>query len=473
MNRAQLTPYFLVPGLAVALLFAGCGKDRNTDDYNNDHYLHQLGRLQAANGVYTGLITARPGGTAPAGTNMGALRLELKAQGSVTNKTDGTAAVSTPTLNASIEFQGNSHLSINAETSSYDPDSGLFQADIVVKRAAGDSHKITLAGILDPAKELRGSLQVNGFGQYGGNVILKKDDADLEQLSAMARPADPTSGRRSGFIGETVFKSGIKKPVAFIIETPDTTQEEDFLNLFYPNKPVLATFNYGNDAQIVYRQGSWFEQDRRVTGQASISRTSVTASASDSQAINLSVTCVQNPRTFVFVCNHILQSDAQVVAVTTVRPSNGRETPDRDDSSTRDSVVANYHGTGQYDAAGPVATDLTVIYPARTRLAELFELFSPSFERIVQFTFSINDGFGIAVNFTSVKWDSLNGTIDGTQVETQAGHNFTRYLSCKNFQMNVREYNFTCDYSSSLRAFNIPLVFKSNNRSAPVKKPKR
>ena len=484
----------------------GCAKDEDSVDYHNKQFSNQLALMQAANGQYTGVALARDGGSLPKGSPLAALRMTLEAQGQVSNapSSDSTPVTNTPTLVSTIDLQGSSLISVNGQTAAYDPGTGFLQIDIPVKQAnttglpssgsstsssssnsasnsATDANTsvLSIIGHLTPQKEFVGIIQVRGYQQYGATIDLKTSGDSLGDIAKTVKTFDPFQGIRKGFEGTTTFKGGTTKPMRLVLQQPNTSPEQAFIDIFRPIKSVLISFDYGGNARIPYSNGYWYQNDGVLTGFATLTESVATgAQSSDSSAsvpttstsytLQLSVSCKEDPATGGFNCDQTTQSDSSPVAKTTVAPVHGQSSPPPpDDTADRDTAYARFVGAGQLDKNVTTKINLLATYPARDRLTQIFNLMNPDLERILQFTLLIDDGSGTSVTFTQVKWDVLNGTIDGNETDSLNGISVVRQISCQNFTMDVtKAYNIPCLYRVSTRDYDIHIAFKGEGKGS-------
>lgn len=143
-----------------------------------------------------------------------------------------------------------------------------------------------------------------------------------------------------------------------------------------------------------------------------------------------------------------------------LRDLNARRKPDS--VTSRAPVLKTYVGTANGVAAGGQTTPVTmfVTNPPRDKFTEIYYLLYPNAEKLMQVSFTLKEGVPGAT-FPVATWDTLNGTLQARQDTNNLnnGSIVTVTLSCKNFQFQDTQYNFTCDFSSTLRATNILFSF--------------
>jgi hypothetical protein len=113
------------------------------------------------------------------------------------------------------------------------------------------------------------------------------------------------------------------------------------------------------------------------------------------------------------------------------------------------------------DNQGTVAVTLNVVQPTRTRLEQIADLVVPNAEKYLSAYFELGNPQSYG-SFSSLKWDTVNNRLQGTQAQPVNPLVIAHLtLDCEGFNFNsTANYNFTCDYSSSLNSRNAKLVFK-------------
>src|SRR5690606_35515251 len=99
-----------------------------------------------------------------------------------------------------------------------------------------------------------------------------------------------------------------------------------------------------------------------------------------------------------------------------------------EDPQDRKAVTKTFHGRRK--GGDGAAISIKVTQPSRGRLSDLVELFFPNVEKVVNIAVIFDPHFSMP--FMNVKWDSLNGLVEGTLVGTGI-ESYTAYLQCSGF----------------------------------------
>ncbi|MGZ3772241.1 MAG: hypothetical protein ACXVCY_00105 [Pseudobdellovibrionaceae bacterium] len=469
------TIYLIFALFLSSAMITGCGKDQNLEDYKKKLLDQDLAQFNAVSGRYSGYVKSNKDKKTPGlvDKNLGALEITLRTTTQVVNPQDGSKSNAQPLLIASIVFQGESRMSIVGQNCYYDYNSGKFQITIPVtnflnlssnSNGAASSAVISLNGLIKNGV-MTGSLEAMGFSDYGATFSLSQQGASLESLVQASKPESNIIFLNARYSGTTVFaNSNVSKKVDLVILKPQTTSENDFLNLLIPVKPVQITLNYGNGARLLFADGNWNQQTGLLTGHTDLSFSSTSSDGSTSvQTGTLSLTCKQNASGPAFDCSIVTSSSSGAKASIHVdlnqNPSS-ENGPD-DSSTTRDPIIRAYFGEMIVDSDTKVPTSFNVIYPARSRMEEIVSLYYPQAEKLLQINFTFGNP-KIGLSFLKVKWDTVKGTLDGIQSTTINGQAVTATISCENFHFQDEDnYSFSCQYITTLRNSYAELRFKS------------
>lgn len=438
----------LIAAVGVLALVAGCAKDQSADDYKNKVNADDFAKVQTANGVYTGKLISK------SGVYWGALSLSLQAQEQTVSSTDTTKTSVQPILVAEIEFLGSSHIITSANTTSYDPTKGQFQADMKLPRGTS-TVDVTISGTISGDGGFNGSMYVQGYSNYGGNFSLKRGGASVKSYSDKPAPNEVFSGMN--YAGTTIFATGnVSKPVNLALLKPPADSNEDFLTLLTPVTPVIATLNFGNGETIEFSNAILDKTRNTVTGDADIPMTATASAGSTAGATastgKLTLVCNANSQSG-FDCNITTNQTAGSTAKLSTQPAPGN-TSDVPDSGTRQPTEALYDGTAVYTGAtasskpATYAIKLLVTYDAKTRAQEILQYLFPQAEQTIHVSILLPM---VSVNFPNSLWDVANGSLNGTQPLTVGAQSGTETLNCPAFSfVKTGSYDFACHYFSDI-----------------------
>jgi hypothetical protein len=247
---------------------------------------------------------------------------------------------------------------------------------------------------------------------------------------------------QNNYTGMATFQNGTQKPVNLVMLKPSSTSEEDFLNILLPVKPVIATFNFGNGAVLTYPNASWDQRTGRIMG-----------GTAPLQNATSQISLVCEERGQGFDCTQAATGVIGVVATIHVDPVQGTLTDPPDSPAGRDAITRIY--TGDFtSSSGNLQTKVTITYPARTRAQEISDLYFPTSEKTLTFSYTIIPDMSVGATFTAVTWDVINQTLVGQQSSAvTANPSYTMYLSCQGFRFQdpSQDYDFSCTYLSTLR----------------------
>ena len=450
---------------AFLIMAVGCSKDRSVDDYKRGKLQQSVSELQAVQGRYSGVLISKR-----TGARLGALELTLTASTEPVQGNDESTPSARPIMLTSVQFQSGSHMVIAGRNSYYDSSTGQFTTQITIPRN-GTDYSVFVNGRINGGA-LDGSLSAQGYEDEGGTIQLSKNGKQLDQLVKENKFDTSPLFSQGSFAGNTTFTEGVVKPVRLIILKPQSSSEEDFLNLLVPVKPVLATLNYGNGARITFSSGQLDLRTGRLTGQTGLSlsgSTPATASSTPATAagtattggsVQMTMVCQMNTGNQGFDCTHATGSAQGTVAESHVEPKAANTPDEPDPSGPRDSITRNYAGLAMFEPGKQTKVQLSTVYPARTRTEEIVELFLPNTEKILP-TVLLNPSARIGASFPLAKWDTVNGTLDGASLTSIPNQTVTLTVSCRNFFFRERPYDFTCSYYSSLTGVIVPVRFQA------------
>lgn len=451
MKKANTCLIFL---FTLSIILNGCGKDRDLQDYKNDLLADSIAKLQAFKGSYSGYVTSKRDGL-----NMGAMRITLIPKTKVIGGSDQSGSTAQAVLAVNVEFQGLSKMAIAAQDSFVDDDKGSFQTDIIVKvknsQGNFEDKTVTITGIVN-GESLVGELQAIDYPDYSAKINLIKQDTSLEVLAEKVKPSNGGFSHGS-YIGKTKFTSGTIKNVIMVLLKPNTTSEADFYNLFAPVKPVQVTLNYGQDAQLNFTNGNWDQRTGKLTGQTKLSQVLVSPNGTTTtQNADFSLSC-EMANGNGFGCEITASNAVGKVASIDLVPNKTGQTDVEDNQNNRSPITKSYHGILKL-TSGNVDSVLAAIYPARTRLEEITNLYFPRTEVNIVVNLSFR---GVGITFSNVKFDTVRGSLDATQNMISDGLTATLTLTCQNFHFVDKNYSFSCLYHSSLGNTDAQFIFSS------------
>lgn len=434
---------------AAGFTFVGCAKDRTVDDFKREKARQDLASYQAVDGDYTGLMIS-----SQTKSPVGALQLRLSARLQSSSSPDGSIGAGTPIIATELSFQDTQVMSLAGTNAYYDPDSGLFQADISITRASdtsggsgskanGNVETVSLTAQIGGG-QIVGTLQLAGYSSYGSTFTLSRNGGSLGKLASQL-PRNPSNANflpLNTFSGHTDFlKDKVSKSVRIVTLQSRVNSQEDFLNLLNPVKTVQVSMNYDVSAQIFHPSGNWDLRTGRLSGQTTITRgTQVAVLSFDCQTAGTQMNC-----------NHFTTQDGRV-AVTKADLDTGPTVDPVDTTGTDAEQRHLFLGKAHMDFPDPINgtnASLLVVFPARSRLDDILNLFLPPAQLILQATFVT----GLAsVPFPQVQWDRGSERLDGTSDRSGSSGPTTGFIPeihCTGFKFLDTKKPFVCDYSSS------------------------
>lgn len=420
-----------------ALLAVGCGKDKTVEEYQREKLRENLSLYESVAGVYTGVVNSKVDGSI-----LGAMQLQLEAKTVATNPNGGEVAIGTPVLAGTVSFLDDSITVLSAPNGFYDPATGAYSAQITIIRSTGAAETVNLNGNLTAAA-LTGQIASAKYSDTGGSFQLVRNGRSLEDLLQESRPRRPgevVDGARqvNTYTGTTNFQAGVSKAVRIVILQPLLSTAEDFLNIINPVKTVQASVNYGGRAlQLQFNDATFDSRQGLLTGQ-----TSFTVGG---QSQKMTIDCRRTIGTKIR-CTH-LTSGSGITATTEAILDSGPSRDPQDGPDDRRSIRKTFTGSGVLpDSQRPSIMKLTVTLPSRSAFEALMELFFPVTERLMNITFNYTQNE--SVSMSGVKWDSLNGVLDGSRGTAENG-GYIQYFQCEGFFFTETNEPFSCRFWSS------------------------
>lgn len=435
--------------LTLLFLLSGCAQDRSLDDYKREQLRQYLGQYQSASGVFRGFAYSKIDQS-----TVGAIELILTAKIKPVDANSSSKADGAPILKGKINLYGTHPASIDAPDGFYDPDTGLYQANIPIRQQNSKITEISIAGKID-GSHFEGSIEVNGFPEYGSQISLERDapltQRESEGSSSTTDPGNQNSNVLGSFEGTTTFRSGATRSVSLVILSTRNSSEEDFLNLFNPVKTVQVTLNYGGSIQISHPNVEWNQQTHRMLGTASV--------VINNKNITLALECNQvalgTPQSG-WTCQ-TSTANSGWIARTQVQPPTAEENHRPINSGDTEAILTQYQGTAQLLDGSTVPVTMSALFPPRSRESELEELFFPPAERLLIITvlFPVDGGSlgsHIPVTFERSRWDLKTHTLNGSSSSSSQSNGGSSIpnaangvtLSCKNFNFNEGSAPFDC-----------------------------
>lgn len=441
MRNALLLTLACVSGL----MTMGCGKDKTVSEYQRERLQENLALYQSVAGSYTGLVTSQQDDRV-----LGAIQIELRAETSVNPSSGGETALGTPTLVSNIRFLADNIVALSAPTSFYDPSSGAYSAQITIRRAdSGRDEQVALNGVLSGGT-LRGEIGTVNDPAFGGRFTATRGGAPITQLVRQKAPgelpSDDESRQVRSYLGSTTFTAGGAKPVTVVVVQPVRGTAEDFLDLMSPVKSVQVSFNYSQSLHVQFPAAVLDLRQGLLTGQTTLNV--------NGQSQQMTLECRVGADVDL-VCKHVTTASG-VTATTRAKEAKQNTSVPREDTAAGRSVTKVFRGRGKLGGTEGVMT-LSVTRPSRGRLVDLLELFFPPSEQLLNVAVTISEG--VTISLGGIKWDMLNGLLDGSSPGQTGGDSYTVYLQCHDFYFDQTSGPFRCDYRTS-RSPNISIHFK-------------
>jgi hypothetical protein len=286
---------------------------------------------------------------------------------------------------------------------------------------------------------LSGSVHALDYPGHGGSFQLTK--GRRESLQEQLRRARPGQGRNNdqlvAFAGTTYFQK-VQRPVHIVALRPNRGTAEDFLDLVNPVKKVQLSLNYSNSLAFLFQDSNYDTRQGYITGETTV--TVVDGPNRTPQKMNIECSTLEDE----LRCSHISSGLGQV-ATSEAKKTRGPMENFPDAPEDRQSVTKIFYGKGRMPSDKKDRTmELRVTYPARTRRDALIEDFFPVTERLLQVSLVfVSD---VSMSFNAVKWDMLNGLLDGSADRSGTGGSYTAYVQCHNFFFLESKEKFSCNY---------------------------
>lgn len=431
---------------ALGLLSAACAKDKTVAEYQREKLQENLALYQSVVGSYTGMVVSKEDGR-----TLGALEVELRADTIVDQSPGGESALGTPVLVSNIRFLNENVVSLSASSSFYDPGSGAYSAQIDVPRGQGGAtEQVTVNGVLSGGT-LTGEIATTNHPEAGGRFTLDRGGKPLTSLAKLKTPQEleDAKGSRqvSTFSGTTTFAGGAKRAVYIVVLQPLNGSAEDFLDLISPVKTVEVNFNYSQTLQILFPGALLDSRQGLLTGRTTINV--------DGQTQQMTLECRIESGDRRATCKH-LTSASGVTATTVAAKDLTPASAPKDNPSERQSITKTFTGRGVM-AGQARQMKLTVTLPSRGRMTDLVEQFFPNTEKYVNA--AIEFAPDVTMSFMGIKWDSVNGLLDGSFTGQGGGDTFATYIQCHDFYFTETTGPFSCTYWTS-RSPAIPIQFR-------------
>ena len=156
-------------GLVSLMLFSGCAKDKNMEDYRREQLQESLTRITSISGSYSGTLISKIDGT-----NLGGITLKFQARTDVQANTGNVSNQQNAIVSGSLKFQSLTSAEIVFDNGFYDDQTGDFQVAIQIPQEGGTVSKLSLSGVVSGDRWL-GSIEVKGQPEYGGELNLQRN----------------------------------------------------------------------------------------------------------------------------------------------------------------------------------------------------------------------------------------------------------------------------------------------------------
>ena len=158
---------------SISLLCFGlsaCVSEKNQQDFRQEQVNEQIAKIMPIKGTYNGTIVS-----AVDNAPLGNVSLTLTPDTSLQTSADNLSSEQHAIVRGVISYTGMSAANVQFNQGFYDPNSGVFQVSfsIVDSAPVPVTHQIELSGNIS-GNNFSGTLQVEGFAGYGGNVTLTK-----------------------------------------------------------------------------------------------------------------------------------------------------------------------------------------------------------------------------------------------------------------------------------------------------------
>lgn len=123
----------------------------------------------------------------------------------------------------------------------------------------------------------------------------------------------------------------------------------------------------------------------------------------------------------------------------------------------RTGVSRTYEGKGSIRQKKKTPMRLQVSRPSVNPLGQFVDIFYPSNEKRVNVSVMIAED--VWTTITDVRWDAVNGILDGSQNNSTVSGTYTSNIQCSNFYFTAQAEPFACLYWTS-RSPEIPMEFE-------------
>jgi hypothetical protein len=434
--------------LSLALLVS-CAKDKTLEEYDREKARNEMAEYQAVAGNYSGIVTSKESGEILGAMEV-TLETDTKPAGNNSSGQLGNAlAKGTPILTTNVRFLDSQIISLASDKSYYDPDTGAFSVEFLVRKTGEGIKTVFISGNIN-GSGLLGQIATREYPASGGKFALTKNGRSIEQLLKEARPNQPDNKENKkqvrAFIGSTEFTRAEEfRPVRVVMLQPIKGNEEDLLDVIDPVKKVQLSFNYSQTLNLLFPNATFDVRQNLITGEITFTR--------NGQSQQMSLECNLPPEGSLS-CVHFTTGSGKS-AITSAKSASWDE-KDPKDTGARKPKSKIFSGKGRMSGElKPIK--LAVTEPVRSQLEDLYELYFPNSDRLINAT--VNFSEVVNPTFTGARWDRANGILDG---QFTAGNNaYTAYLECENFYFLDSKEPFSCRYWTS-RSKTIEMEFKPN-----------
>jgi hypothetical protein len=241
---------------ASLLSFSACVDEKTQEDWRQEQVNEQLAKIMPIAGTYNGTMSANQD-QASLGTVSLTLSPDTDLQPSADNLTSEQHAV----VRGTLTYSGINAADVPFDEGFFDPDSGLFQVSISITDSSQVQHMMDLTGNIS-GNTFTGTIQAEGYPNYAATVSLGKNAA----LPTVTSTKSLSSGRARLLLSEQNKYTGSFKvsdesspadtsgnQFSMTIETRDTNPQQQFLDIFLPNRDAQA--------HVYFKQGSGAEFD--------------------------------------------------------------------------------------------------------------------------------------------------------------------------------------------------------------------
>ncbi len=260
--------------LSVGLAAAGCGRDRDAEDYRREKLAEEIAKLNQIAGTYRGAAVSR----ADNGP-LGALTIELRSGTKFGGRKDGFEAEELPALRGTVYFESGEGrpAATQFKDAFYDSDTGAFRATVELPRRARTVEINIQGSVHGPV--LKGSIEADGFIAQGGDFTLVKDGprpdpSTLKREAPKQGGADPLE--IGEFTGTGTFWNGASARMTLVLDSSIARSEDRFINLLMPVKFVQATLDVGPEngfstTPLHFSDTEWDERYGTLIGESAMS----------------------------------------------------------------------------------------------------------------------------------------------------------------------------------------------------------